>query len=183
MDGLLLPPKVQAEIDKEKYKAERERRRALAERLLDFDDPVSREWQPTLTLIDPHLRLGRARGQAYEPGMNVRPGFYHWYRDNPTAAPTIEPITGPDGESFAEPDSRLLEQLRGNDLHHPAVWRAHIQKRADTEAAREKQLEEEKQRRITGTLERYKAGNNASVLVSDDVAWSQNVAGRKGRKK
>lgn len=177
MSGLLLPSKVAAEIAKDKYAAERERRNALVNRLLDFDDPVCREWQPVLAKLDPGLRLGRAREQAYEPEMNVRPGFYHWVRDNgPLTVLTIEPITGDDDE-WREPDSGLLDQLRANDLQHPDVMRAIIAARAQAEADEEKRRQERRDRRVQGTIERFKAANDASVSMAGD--WTNSVAGRR----
>lgn len=185
MSRLLLPPQVEAEILKEKHVAERERRRALANRLLDFDDPVCREWEPVLKQLDPQLRLGRARGQAYEPGMNVRPNFYHWVRDNGPAAPmTIDPITGPDGVSFSEPDSGLLERLKANDLQDPIVYRALIEQHAAAEARRERDREQERQDRVEDVIDRYKSVTTASVSMNTDSPWSQNnqPAARRDRK-
>jgi hypothetical protein len=54
---------------------------------------------------------------------------------NETAAPTVHPITGPDGESFAEPDSALLERLKGNDLQDPRVFAALIAQHEEREKA------------------------------------------------
>jgi hypothetical protein len=76
--ALLLPPKVQREIQKTKWREQRAERHAAIMRMLDFDDPVARQWTTVLTKLDPSLRLARARPQAYEPGINIRPGFYHW---------------------------------------------------------------------------------------------------------
>ena len=177
MSRLLLPPKVVAEIVKDKHAEERARRRALTERLLDFDDPVCREWQPTLTRLDPGLRLGRARPQAYEPDMNVRPGFYHWVRDNGPLTPfTIEPVTGPD-DGFVEPDESLLRQLRANDLQNPQVMRAVVAARAKAELDEERGRQEAHERRVAGTVERYRSMEDVSVSMAD--GWSNTVKGRK----
>jgi hypothetical protein len=178
---LHLPPRVAREIHKEKWEAQRAHQRATVERLLDFDDPVCREWRPVLEQVDPYLRLGRARPQAYEPEFNVRPGFYHWVRMNPTAAPTVEPITGPDGESFTEPDSSLLDRLRGNDLQDPRAYAALIAKHEQRELAREREQEADREEINREVLERWAAASRTQVLVSDDVPWTQNAAGRRAR--
>lgn len=182
MSDLLLPAKVRHEIQKRKWFELRAERRALVARLLDFDDPVCREWQPVLAKLDPQLRLARAHPQAYEPDMNVKPGFYHWVRENDTAAPTVEPITGPDGESFAEPDSSLLRALERNDLQNPTVYAAMIGQHEEREKRVERELEEERAQINEEVLERWKAGTRTQVLLSPDVAWSQNASGRRGRK-
>lgn len=180
--SLLLPPKVQAEIAKEKWDVERQRRRALVLELIDFEDPVCCEWQPVLEALDPYLRLGRAKPMAYAAGVVMRPGYYHWVRDNPTAVITVEAITGPDGESFAEPDSRLLDQLRGNDLQNPQIYAALIANHAEAEASMEKERADEREAIDAEVLERWKAASETSVSMNRDAPWTQNTAGRRGRK-
>ena len=181
--GLLLPPKVQAEIQKAKWEAERQQRRAQVMELIDFEDPVCREWQPVLEALDPHLRLGRAKPMAYAPGVVMRPGYYHWVRDNPTTVITVEPITGPDGESFAEPDSRLLESLRGNDLQNPRVYAALIERHEAREREQERDRAREREDIDAEVLERWKAVSETQISMNRSTPWSQNVAGRKGVRK
>lgn len=180
MSMLELPPRVRAEIAKDKHKAERERRWTHALELLDFDDPVCREWQPHLQQLDPHLLMARALPRAEDPDLNIRAGFFHWVRKNPREILTCEPITAPDGESFALPDGSLLNNLRANDLQNPAVVRDMFQRQLEAEAAKERDEAEAKQRRVDGTIERYKRGNNAHVSMTP--GWSATNAGRKGRK-
>lgn len=179
MADLLLPPKVRREIQKRKWAEQRAAFRATLNRLLDFDDPVCREWTPVLRNLDPLLRLGRAHGQAYEPGMNVKPGYYHMVRDNETAAPTVEPVTGPDGESFAYPDSRLLEELRAVDLQNPRVYAALIARRELREQQREQEHARDMDEINSESVERWLAATRTQVLMSPDVAWAQNSAGRR----
>src|SRR5438105_925825 len=102
--ALLLPAHVEREIQQRKWAERRREHRAALDALLDFDDPVCRQWQPELRKLDPQLRLARARPLAHKPGFPVIPGFYHWVRENETAPATVTPITAPDGKSFAEPD-------------------------------------------------------------------------------
>jgi hypothetical protein len=177
---LHLPPRVQREIQKDKWADQRAQHRATLRRLLDFEDSLCVEWTRVVAKIDPYLCLGRAHPQAYEEGFNVRPGFYHWVRWNETATPTVEPITGPDGESFAEPDASLLEHLRRNDLQDPRVFAAVVARHGEREKAEERRLEEHQAKMDREVLERWNAGTRTQVLLSDDVAWSQNAAGRRG---
>lgn len=179
MGDLLLPPRVRREIQKEKWAEQRAERRAAIRRLLDFDDPVCREWNPVVRKLDPLLSLARARPQAYEPGLHVRPGFYHWVRDNETADMTVEPITGPDGDSFAEPDSSLLDALRSNDLQNPRVWAALIEHRANAEAEREREHRREMDELNENIYERWLAGNRAFVSMDRSAPWTQSAKGRR----
>lgn len=177
MSRLFVPPKVRAEIAEQ----ERRERRAIVWGLFDFDDPVCKEWQPELQRLDPYLRLGRAKPMAYVPGYTVMPGFYHWLRDNPNAPPTVTPITGPDGE-WREPDTAFLDQLRGNDLQNPEIYRALIAQRAEQEAMEEKRRQEHREQMNQEVLEHYIAANRTQISMNRDTAWSQNEAGKRGRK-
>jgi hypothetical protein len=180
MSDLLLPPRVQKEILRDKWGQQRAMQRAVVDRLIDFEDPVAREWAPVLAKLDPRLRLGRARPQAYEAGFNVKPGFYHWVLDEPSAPITVEPITAEDGESFTEPSSGLLRDLERNDLQNPHVYRALIEREQSKEQAAEKARQENLDEVNENAMERYVAATRAQVSMTD-VPWSQNSAGRKGR--
>lgn len=180
MPELVLPPKVRAEIEQDKHRAEREARWARAVAMLDFDDPVCREWQPLLQQLDPHLLMAKAKPRADDPDLNIRGGFYHWVRKNPREILTAEPITGPDGESFTVPDEGLLRNLQANDLQNPAVVRDMFTRQLEAEQRAEKEAAEARERRVAGTVERYKRGNSASVSMIS--GWSATNAGRKGRK-
>ena len=180
--GLLLPPRVEREILQEKWVERRREHRAMLNQLLDFDDPVCREWQPELRKLDPYLRLGRAHGLAHAPGYPVRAGFYHWVRDNETAPATITPITGPDGE-WSEPDSRLLEQLKANDLQDPRVYGRLLARGVEQEREAELNQARATVERQTELAERVKAATETSISMSRDAPWSQNVAGARGRKR
>lgn len=182
MSDLLLPGSVVREIQKRKWVEQRREHSAKVMALLDFDDPVCREWEPELKRLDPFLRLGRAKPMAYEPGFTIRPGFYHWVRDNPTAAMTVSAITGPDDE-FVEPDSGLLEALRRNDLQNPEVYRAVIGQRAMREAEEEKERQKDLERANGEVLELYLAKTRAQVSMNTDAPWVQSVHGRRGARK
>lgn len=178
-----LPHSVVLENQKREWVEARARHRAVIERLMDFDDPVCREWTPELQRLCPDLRMGRARPQAYEPGYTIIPGFYHWVRDNVSTADSVQPITAPDGVSFEEPTSAVLEDLRRNDLQNPHVYAALINRHVEVELERERQEQEDHQERVQEVLDRWKSATGAQVLMSPDVPWSQNTAGRRGVKR
>jgi hypothetical protein len=151
--------------------------------LFDFDDPICKKWNPELEKIDPRIKLGRAKPLAHLPGYPVKAGYYHFLRDNPGAPPTCDTITGPDGESFAEPDSSVLEKIRSNDLLDPRVV-------VTMEAAREREQEQEayeraqrRDERQAEIYERYVAGNRAFVSLSDATGWTQSAKGKRAAKK
>lgn len=181
MTRLHLPPKTLREIEKEKWVRQRAEHRALAARLLDFDDPVCQEWTPHLRDIDPLLALGRGRNRAYGDGVEigVRPGYFHIVRRNDTAPWTIHAITGPDGESYMDPDSGMLEDLKRSDLQNPKVCADLIAAQEEREARREREIENERAELNEDVLERFKAGTRAQVSMSSDVPWSQNAAGQR----
>ena len=177
-----LPPRVERELQKEKWVAERARQRSLVRELFDFDDAVCKEWAAALRAIDPHLRLGRAKPQAHESefGYDITPGFYHIVRFNQMGPPSFYVVDNGDG-GFVYPNSGMLDELRRNDLQNPAVWREQIGRRAMAEQAHEKEKEEKRAARVADVIDRYKAKTDASVSMSD-TGWSNSNAGRKGRK-
>lgn len=166
------------EVQRRKWAEQRAFYRARLEALFDFDDRLCREWNPLLRDLDPLLRLGKARPKAdAEPGLPVRPGLYHWIRENDSAPPTVQPITGADGESYMEPSSAVLEDLRRCDLQNPAIFRALLERRARVEAAEERELEEARVERQAELAERWRAVSGTQVLMSPDVRWGQNAKG------
>lgn len=178
MSDLLLPRNVQVEIQKDKWGQQRSEHRAKLDLMFDFDDRVCKRWSRELKRLDPLLRLGRAKPMAYEPGWTIIPGFYHWVRDNETAAPTVTPITGPN-DSFAEPDSRILEDLRRCDLQNPAVFGLLLEQRKAQEAERERRVEAHREERQEEILDRYLAGTATRVSMNDASPWKQSVKGRR----
>jgi hypothetical protein len=179
MSSLLLPGDVAREIQKKKWAELRAFHRAQLDQLFDFDDPVTREWNPELQRLDPLLRLGRARPKAdpASTGLPVRPGFYHWIRENDTAAPTMTAITGPDGEGFAYPSSGVLEDLRRSDLQNPAIFRALLARQAARERDEEQAKLDERKDRRQEFSERWKAVSRTQVSMNTDTPWAQNAAG------
>lgn len=178
MSRLYVPAKTAREIQKREWAEQRADHRAMLSQLFDFEDPVCREWNPLARDIDPFLRLGRAHGLAHAPEFNVKPGFYHWVRENPTAAPSIQPITNPSG-GFREPDSGFLEQLKESDLQNPRVFAELVQRRALAERAEEASLAAEREDRQSEIIDRYMAATRTQVSTSRDVPWAQNAAGLK----
>lgn len=175
--SLLLPRNVAVEIEKRKWVEQRAWYRAKLEALFDFDDPTCNDWNGELRKLDPLLRMGRAKPMAYEPGFSVRPGLFHIVRENESAPPTVQPITGPDGESFSEPSSQVLESLRRNDLQNPRVYGALIAQHELRERAEEQQLVADRDERQTEMLEHWAAVSRTQVSMNTDTPWAQNHAG------
>jgi hypothetical protein len=180
---MLLPRRVVHEIQKEKWVERRRKFNAVLDRLFDFDDPVCREWNPLLKAVDPLLKMGRARPKAYWPGWPVIPNYYHLLRENPTAPWSVKPITAPDGKSFKEPDSALLDKLRETDLQNPRIFGALLAQQELQEKEREREERERDEERQGEIWDRFLAATRTQVLTSPDVPWSQNHKGRGGRGK
>lgn len=155
----------------------------MLSQLFDFDDPIALEWNPLLKELDPLLRLGRAKGLAHAPGFPVMPGFWHWVRENESTAPTITPITGPDGESFREPSSGVLEDLRRSDLQDPRVFAVLLAQREESERAAEREIEEAREERQTDMWDHWLAASRTQISMNSASPWSQNHSGRRGARK
>lgn len=177
---LVLPPRVEREILKEKWVDQRAQLRALVFKVFDFDDAVCKEWGPPLRALDPRLRLGKAKPKAHAPALGVIPGLYHWIVLAETAPPSVHPVTNRDG-GFAYPDSGLLVKLKANDLQDPRVWAEMIDSRAKAERDAEAAKDAETQRLTNEIIDRYRTGNNASVSMAG--SWAASNAGKRGRKR
>jgi len=175
--SLWVPPKVKQEMAEQA----REQYRALLWPLMDFDDPICRQWEPELRKLDPYIRLGRAKPMAYAPELGVKAGYYHFLRDNPGAPPTVAPITGPNDE-WVEPDGGVLRKLQENDLQRPGVLRDRLAREARREQEKEREKERELAEWTQEAVERWDAGTRAHVSMSSDIPWTQNTRGRRGAK-
>lgn len=175
MSKVWVPPKVEAELAEEM----RVKYRAVLWGLFDFDDPVCKRWEPELRKLDPYVRLGRAKPNGYVPGYPVRPGFYHFLRDNPNAPPTVETITGPNDE-WIEPDSGLLRKLESNDLLDPRVI-VEMEARQEQAKREQEQLKaEQREERQAEIFERWQAGNRTFVSMDQSTPWTQSARARRG---
>lgn len=171
--ALWVPPKVAEElVDRRKDYT----RRVLG--LMHLEGGILNRWNAELRKIDPHLRLGQAFESVPE-GYPLVPGYYHLVRLNPDAPPTTEPIMGPNGE-FVEPSGQMLERLRASDLQNPAVMRDRQKREQLAEELKERataRLREERRDELFGRL-----AAATETRVSMVPGWSQNAAGKRGRK-
>lgn len=140
------------------------------------ETPICAHWDRELRKLDDLLRLRKAKDQAHEVG--VRPGFYHLLRLNREGPLWVQVLQGPSGE-FVEPSSAMLEALRMCDLQNARAVRAREQMDKDAEIARLRQEANDDEARGQEARERVAALTRTQVLVSPDVPWSQNSAGRK----
>lgn len=174
MPHLFVPPRVKQELLEE--------RRQFEQCILNActTDPVCEQWNKELQRLDPRLRLVKAP-EYLVIGMPLEPGYYHLVRDNETTFPTVTPVRGEHGE-YREPDSRLLEQLKGMDLWNANVIAAH---KLQQETER-RQAEQDKHRtrdaRQGDILERWHAVSRTQVSMNRETAWSQNQAGQRAAK-
>lgn len=167
-----LPPRVSAQLE-----SERAAHYARVERLTDTLDTME-HFNRALREIDPYLQLVRAK-LVIEAGTPLKPGYWHLVRHNPGAPPSITTIEGPDGE-YVEPNSSIFEMLRKQDLQNPRAVR---ERRRFDEAARvaaEREEARERERVNAEVMERYLAGTRTQVSMVP--GWSQNAAGRRGRR-
>lgn len=117
-----------------------------------------------------------------DPGEGVVPGRYHWvrYNDAPNP-PTVEAIQGDSGE-FVEPGHWHIERLRGHDLQNPHVLRMQREAREKERAAKERERERDNAERQDHLRDSYNARFRTSISLNRDTPWTQNAAGRRGRK-
>lgn len=177
MTGLWTPPRHQAEVQRDEIRAGVFSMVQRFQGVMDYWTQRFRE----------ELNDDRCECVFFPPTAEakhgVKPGRYHFLRDNQTTAPTLIPLEN-DGE-FCEPHSGHVEMLRDMDLQNPQVVRAHreLQERREKDVERRKAHEaEERQAEI---LDRFNAAFKTRVSFNRDNPWTQNVAGRKhdGRKK
>lgn len=173
MPSLWVPPAVSRELQQETLK-HRAELMAAARR-----DATCDYWDRELQKIDSKLTLVQAHEDAQVPGL--KPGYWHVIRDCTPGPPSILPIVGDAGE-FVEPTSRLLELLRAGDLQNPRAM-ADRRRRDEANARRaERRKQAEHEERVEEMMDRWRAVNKTTVLVSDDVKWTQSANGRRGRR-
>lgn len=147
------------------------------------DGPVLDSWNPELKQIDVNLRLMKARENAHVAG--VLAGFYHLVRLRDALAasmllvvPLRDPVTG----GFIEPTLQMLEALRMSDLQNDAVVRDMRANTIRDQVAKDRDELREAQDWFDQAVEHAKAVTRTQVLMSPDVPWHQNFAGRRGRR-
>lgn len=172
MSRLFVPPAVARELVLE--------RAAEEQRLAQFTymGDVMADFNRDLKRIDPYLELARAQ-DTIRTGTALKPGYWHIIRHNPGAPPSVMPIEGPDGE-YVEPSSAVFEMLKRNDLQNPATGRRRRERERELEAAKARREARETEEMNAEVLERVLAVSRAQVSMSG--SWSQNHAGRRGRR-
>lgn len=180
--GLWLPPSAQPKVSRELRENTREWEHALLS-MMHQEGGILDHWNRELKQIDPNLRLMQAMENAVVPGVIA--GFYHLVRLRDPAKPDmlmVVPLRGPNDE-FVEPTDYMLEALRMSDLQNEAAVRARERHDLQAEAARLRAIAREEDARRDEGLERFLAATRTQVLMSPDVAWTQNnsAAARRAR--
>lgn len=168
---LYLPPAVAAERRRE-FAAEIDKR-------CDHGDPVAQEWTRKLQQIDGRLMMVRAH-QLIPVGTPLIPGFYHVLKVNDDAPMSVFAVN--ENGRFCEPDSRVFERLAAGDLRDPRTLRRWAQAERRERAANEREIELEHEERRDELRERVDAATRTQVSLTAAQRWTQNVAGRRGRK-
>lgn len=171
--SLFLPPRVSRELVEER------RVRDADIFLRSRTDALCDEFNCDLAKMDPYLRLIFIGDDADVQG--AVPNRYHLSRKSPDAPATLISITGPDGE-FVEPGSAIFEKLAEGDLWNARSRRERELAQREAEAARDRKRAREAEARQEELKDRYNAAFRTSVSMSPDTRWSQNAAGRRGRR-
>lgn len=174
---LFIPPRVARELQ-----AESQRHAAEVLGSLELQSTIER-WDKILREIDPNLTLIKAKDWV-KTGTSLRPGYWHLIRDNSDtgAPPTVWVIEGENGE-YVEPNSRILDKLRQNDLQDSRHRRRLREQEERIRQAQEREREREREERQQEMYEKWLAGNRVQISMNRDAPWSQNVAGRRGARR
>lgn len=173
MSTLFLPPGVTRELQQERI-AHYARVTALTHYSEVMDD-----FNRDLKQIDPYLELVKAK-ETIDAGTPLKPGHWHIIRHNPGAPPSIMTIEGPDGE-YIEPDSAVFRQLlEWCDLQNPAVGHRRRERAEELRQAEQRRLAREREDADDEAMERYRAATRTQVSMLP--GWSQNTAGKRGRR-
>ena len=143
---------------------------------------VMNHLNPLLKEVDPHLELIFVPPNADRTVPGIVPGRYMVLRHNPGAPPSLMVVEGPNGE-FIEPGSRLIDEMRSKDMWSPEAERDRKQRRARREYEQERARERETEARRQEIQERWAAATRAFVSMDRSTPWSQNGAGRRGRRR
>jgi len=141
--------------------------------------PLMREFNARLKRIDKHLELVMWPDNG-RTDTGMRPGFYYIVRDNPGAPPTWMEIHA-DGE-WCEPTSRCFDRLAEGDLWNSTLISDHLRRKREEYARNEAELMRIEEERQDHLRELVNAATRTQVSMTDAQRWSQNVAGRRGRR-
>jgi hypothetical protein len=134
-------------------------------------------WTRELKAIDPYLEMKRALPDS----TLLRPNFYFVLRHNPGTAPSIMYVEDENG-GFMEPTSRIFDQLRRDDMWNAEANHDRQRMRREAELAAQRRKEREDSDRLQEFAERLQALTRTSISMNRSATWSQNAAGRRGRK-
>jgi hypothetical protein len=160
-----------------------ENRKDFTAQLLDLfylTGGILDDWNRELQRIDELLKLGQAV-ELIPAGFPVIPGYYHLLRLNRNAPPSVTPITGPNGV-FAVPTSKMLDKLREGDLQHRAAVEARRVRMENEIRADERSKARFRQERREELFGRLRSATETSISFNPEHRWSQNVAGRRGKR-
>ena len=129
---------------------------------------------------DPYLEMVFFPPTAKAPG--VVPGRFHIMRHNPGAPPSLFPLLAENG-GFRMPASGDVERMDELDLQNPRVRHAREKAERELEIAEQRQKQREDEQRWEELCDRYNANFRTSISMNRSTPWSQNAAGRRGRKR
>lgn len=133
-------------------------------------------------LNDDRLELIFAPPTA-NPEVGLEPGRYHVLRRNePPTPPSLIPVNDPITGGFVEPGAWLIEKLRRSDLQNPHVVRAAKDAEERAKKAKERQQQRELEERKEHLRDSFRSRFETSISFNRDTPWTQNAAGRRGRK-
>jgi hypothetical protein len=177
--GLWLPPSAQPLVD-ERHAVDAERAQLADDHMHRLLEDV-RRINAELRRIDSHLELVFVGDRAPDLLPEVRPGRWHVVRRNPGAPDTWMPVVGPAGE-YVEPTSRIFERLAQGDMWRDEYGHRARRRQAHAAAERERRRDLDREQRATELRERVAAATQVRISFNPDERWSQNVAGRRGRR-
>lgn len=179
------PPTVSSRLSEETQRREAEASKALSyEQKLKWVEEFNRDleniWSGMRLLWCPDPAPVEAVAMGARPGRwgILVPGLHG-------APASVKPILGPD-DSYVDPSlnaSAIFENLKQQDWWNPRVRRERERAKVEAERAAERRKEQEREERDLEVLERFLAGTRTQVSMNRDTPWTQNAAGRKGRKR
>lgn len=144
-------------------------------------DDVCERFNRELRQIDHRLEM-RWFGEDAGGVMGAIPNRYALVRTPEVGPKTVIVLHGPRGE-FMEPTSAVFAKLAEGDMWSSEANRERARRSREAERAAERQRAREREERVEEIQDRYKAATRTWVSMSRDSAWTQNVAGRRGRRR
>lgn len=171
--GLIVPEWVQ------RNEQQRNRLEARAESVRHNSD--WKRWNSLLRDVDPRLSYIFVP-MLEDPPAGVVLLRWHVVRVNEAGPDTYWPLLADDG-GYREITDRDVEDWKGRDLWNPAVRHEIATRQRRRGESKERAKQTRREGRVDELASNINALNRPSVLVSDDVSWSNRPAGRRGRSK